>query len=515
MSVQDVRDRLDERFRLLSGSRRGLERHQTLRHAVQWSYDLLDDDERAVLDRCSVFAGGFDLAAAVHVCGGGLDEYAVLDLLDSLVRKSLVMAEELHDHARFGLLETIRQFAEDRLAATGTIVQVRDRHARYFADQALSYWDIWDGPGQRVAVDWVDVEFANLRAGFRWAADSGDLATATTIAAHTALLAIALQRFEPTGWAEEILASPTAADLRQLPRLYTAASICSFTGRSEDGLGYAERAVALEADPRYDSLEPGWSGLLEGLAHLWAGRIDHFLEICTVLATQPGSAHVIGGSGLAWGLPTVGRAEEARPIAEEAVVAARALGNPFWIANALDGYGRAFADTDPDRALTVLREGLVFARQHRLPFWEASLAQDAGLLEALHGELEQALALFDSAIDEYHRLGNVAGLGFTFTNLAVFFERLERPEIAATVYGASTHYSSSIISVVDLANVVDHLRSRLGDTGFDECVANGVAMELADAVQYAATRDPSRPRLTPSRHRSAERQIGAGHLCVA
>ncbi len=134
--------------------------------------------------------------------------------------------------------------------------------------------------------------------------------------------------------------------------------------------------------------------------------------------------------------------------------------------------------------------------------------------------------MFDSAIDEYHRLGNVAGLGFTFTNLAVFFERLERPEIATTVYGASTHYRSSIISVVDLANVVDHLRSRLGDTGFDEYVANGVAMELADAVQYAATSDPSRPPLTRNRHMTeaveslgrtpqtpSERRLRAADLC--
>ena len=173
-----MRDRLGDRFRLLSGSRRGLERHQTLRHAVEWSYDLLDDDERAVLDRCSVFADGFDLAAATHLCGDdGLDEYTVLDLLDSLVRKSLVTAEQVGGHARYGMLETIRQFAEDQLAATGTIDEVRDRHARYFAEQAVAHWDIWDGPRQRVAVDWVDVELANLRAGFRWAADQGDLAS--------------------------------------------------------------------------------------------------------------------------------------------------------------------------------------------------------------------------------------------------------------------------------------------------------------------------------------------------
>ena len=141
MSPQDVRDRLGDRFRLLSGSRRGLGRHQTLHQTVAWSYDLLDDDARSVLDRCSVFADGFDLAAAVAVAGGGgdgldeLDLLDLLDLLDSLVRKSLVTVERAGGHARYGMLETIRQFAEDQLAATGTITEVRDRHARYFADR--------------------------------------------------------------------------------------------------------------------------------------------------------------------------------------------------------------------------------------------------------------------------------------------------------------------------------------------------------------------------------------------
>jgi predicted ATPase len=84
MNPAEVRDRLGDRFRLLSGSRRGLERHQTLRQAVGWSYELLDDDERSVLTRCAVFVGGFDLAAAMAVCGDiGLDEYGLLDVVDA------------------------------------------------------------------------------------------------------------------------------------------------------------------------------------------------------------------------------------------------------------------------------------------------------------------------------------------------------------------------------------------------------------------------------------------------
>ena len=93
MTPSEVRDRLDQRFRLLVGSRRGLERHQTLRHAVAWSYDLLDDEEKALLERCSVFAGGFDLQSACAVGGFTIDDFAVLDLLDALVRKSLLIAD--------------------------------------------------------------------------------------------------------------------------------------------------------------------------------------------------------------------------------------------------------------------------------------------------------------------------------------------------------------------------------------------------------------------------------------
>ena len=118
MTVTEVRDRLNDRFRLLVGSRRGLERHQTLRHAVQWSYDLLDEDEQTLLNGCSVFAGGFDLAGACAVAGSD-DEFATLDLLDALVRKSLLVADRSAGRTRFSMLETIRQFAEEQLVVGG------------------------------------------------------------------------------------------------------------------------------------------------------------------------------------------------------------------------------------------------------------------------------------------------------------------------------------------------------------------------------------------------------------
>jgi hypothetical protein len=113
MTASEVRDRLGDRFRLLVGSRRGLERHQTLRHAVAWSYDLLDDGERSVLNQCSVFAGGFDLAGAQAVTGSD-DDIATLDLLDALVRKSLMVADHSSGHTRFTMLETISRVQRGR-----------------------------------------------------------------------------------------------------------------------------------------------------------------------------------------------------------------------------------------------------------------------------------------------------------------------------------------------------------------------------------------------------------------
>ena len=482
MSPSDVRDRLSDRFRLLAGGRRGLERHQTLRHAVAWSYDLLEDDERTVLQHSSVFADGFDLPAATHVCESS-DEYAMLDLLDSLVRKSLVTVERSGRHARYGMLETIRQFAEDQLAVTGGTRHARDRHARYYAEQVIAHWDIWDGPRQREALDWVDIEFANLRTGFRWATDHGDVPTATAIAANATMLALALQRYESVGWAEEILPAAVTVDVRQLPRLYTAASVCTYTGRPEAGVAYAQAAVRLTTDLRYDAFPVGWSRFCESLAHRYAGRPERTLAILAEVAAEPGPVQALGRAGQTHLLAWFGRGEEARAIADDALAAAWAHGNPYVVAWALHANGLAYADTDPARALNTLRKGLDYARDHRLLYWEARIAREAAVVEALDGDLDRALALFDDVIDALHQAGNVATLAAALAHLAVVFDRIDRPRIAAIVYGASTHYGV-INTVTNLPNAVDHLRAVLDGTGFTNSIAVGAAMEPAVAVRY-------------------------------
>ena len=188
MAVSEVRDRLDHRFRLLVGSRRGRGRHQTLRQAVAWSYDLLDDAEKALLDRCSVFSGGFDLQSACAVAGfDGSDDYAVLDLLDALVRKSLLIADRSAGRTRFSMLETIRQFAEEQLVARGEAVEARTAHARLRRARNRHHGPMGQPPAAR------GLRLVQRRAGqsaYRVSvgADHGDLDDAATIATYAALL---------------------------------------------------------------------------------------------------------------------------------------------------------------------------------------------------------------------------------------------------------------------------------------------------------------------------------------
>jgi hypothetical protein len=196
-------------------------------------------------------------------------------------------------------------------------------------------------------------------------------------------------------------------------------------------------------------------------------------------------------------LPFVGRVDEARALAEEAVTVARAHGNPFWIAGSLNAFGRAFAYAQPTRALDAMREALVVTRDHRLVQWEAVVSLGAAGVEAVHGDPGEALILFETAIDSLHRAGDVGNTAVALAGLAVLFDRLDRPEIAATLYGASRR-KGDFGWVTHLHGVVDHLRTVLGEAGFDGCVATGASMELADAVAYA------RDQIQAARHQIAD-----------
>ena len=491
MSATDLRERLADRFRVLVTPNRGPKRHQTMRRTVAWSFDLLDLTERLVLLRVAVFAGGFDLASGAAVCAiDDVDEAALLDVLDSLVRKSLVVVTRGVDgRVRYSMEETIREFALDELVATGAEQATRGRHARFFADAAVDHFVIWDGPRQRLALDWVDDELANLRAAFRWASSGvgADVATAAAVAAHVALMAMPLQRHEATGWAEKLLEAARGADEAFLPRLLVGASFCVFAGRIDDSIAYAQQAQALEDDERFEAFDPGGAAMCEANAWRYAGDAERFVEILAGLVGRPGVADVIGRTGVLVGLPAVGRSEEAMALAEEAVAAAEQYGNPFWIAYARYGLGRLLAPSDPDGAAAVLRDGLAYSAEHRLSYFEGIIAREAATIQVTTGGLADQLVLLDEAVERFQHAGADATLSQTLAYLAVVLGRLDRPQEAATLVGASAR-NPLIHTVIGFDDAVTALRADLGADAYEERVAAGAGMTLVDAVAYARDR---------------------------
>lgn len=202
LSVEEIGARLDNRFRLLTGgSRMALPRQQTLRALIDWSYDLLNDQEKVLLHRLSVFSGGWTLEAAEQVCRGevpsgeSIEDWEVLDLLTAMVDKSLVLAEIRQKTTRYRLLETVREYARDRLRESGEEGAARVRHRDYYIHLAEQAIPRLSGADQRDYLDRLEMEHDNFRAALLKSQTSREDGTAEAEAQGRMRLAAALWRF--------------------------------------------------------------------------------------------------------------------------------------------------------------------------------------------------------------------------------------------------------------------------------------------------------------------------------
>jgi predicted ATPase/class 3 adenylate cyclase len=483
MTASDVRDRLDHRFRLLVGSRRGFARHQTLRHAVAWSYDLLDDTEKALMERCSVFAGGFDLESACAVAGSdGVDDYTVLDLLDALVRKSLLIADRSAGRTRFSMLETIRQFAEDQLVARGEAIATSDAHARYFAGREADVLALWDSPRQREAYDWFTIELPNLRTAFRWAADHGDLDVTATIATYATFLGFLVENYEPIAWAEEVIEPARAVDHPLLAALYVMASLCWMPGRVDESLRYSDAGrLVINGGP--GEVPFGAEGWL-GTAYLYMGQPEWWAEWCRIQFAHGRDTHTITRSSLVFALMTADAADEAMAAANGLIEAAETNRNPYALSFALTAYGFAFRDTNPVRALDAMRRALEIARDSGNRFNETNVAQNLAYVEAKHGDPLAAFDYLTLAIRHHHDSGSTGIIRGPLAVLAAFLDRLRRYEPAATIAG----FAASPLSAAaypDIKTAFAHLRDVLGDQTYESLARKGETMSTSAMAAYA------------------------------
>jgi predicted ATPase len=483
MSASEVRDRLDQRFRLLVGSRRGLSRHQTLRHAVAWSYDLLDEAEKPLLERCSVFAGGFDLESACAVMGSG-DEFAILDLLEALVRKSLLVADRSSGRTRFSMLETIRQFAEQQLVAGGEAAMVRSAHARHFAERETDILAVWDGPRQREAYDWFALELANLRTAFRWAADHGDLDVAAPIATYAAWVGTLTENYEPIAWAEELIGPARAVDHPRLAFLYLIASQCYMAGRIEAAVGYSDAAQEVIGSGR--ALVPfGLEGALCG-SYMAVGQPERWIRWCRAQLKRGLDTHAYTTACLLMALSASGSPDDAMAAANGLIDAAEATGNPHALSFALLADGMAVYHADPVRSLAALRRGLVITQDSGNRSHLSHLATSLCLFGAEHGDPLATFDYFTVAIGNYHDSGNTYMIRTLLGILAAFFDRLGRYEPAATIAGFGvTSPVAALPAMAEFRTAIAHLRNLLGEASYESLARKGETMTTAEMVTYA------------------------------
>lgn len=250
LSAADIRDSLHDRFQLLTGGAlSAVRRQQTLRASVDWSHSMLTDSESVLFRRLGVFAGGFDLEAAVAVCGGeGVQRYQVLDQLTLLVDKSLVQADNIADRARYRMLETIRAYAVEKLSESGEADAVRNRHRDYYRVLAAEL-DIPTRNNFRRSVARVEADIDNLRAAFAYCCDSGERAIGLTLASSLQPVWQGRGRLrEGLSWFDSILADDCFDPDDVDPAIYARAIadkavLDSFTAAVDSG-GLVERAVA-------------------------------------------------------------------------------------------------------------------------------------------------------------------------------------------------------------------------------------------------------------------------------
>ena len=412
LSAEEIAARLADKFRFLARRRPVAEaRHQTLKAAIGWSYDLLSEQERRVFGELSVFAGGFTLAAAAAVCCGG-DQAAALDLVDQLVGKSLVVTEPAGDGTRYRLLETIRQYAAEALAEAGESERARRRHAEAFLHLAETERDL------RVLLPEQD----NFRAALDHTLSGGSQAGPRLARALGGFwLARGLLQ-EASGWAERALAAGPAG-----PRLY--ADLLRLLGTVCFALGDLERAQAALAQGAEAAAAAGLPAAQARIAVVQAdieaeqsGHYRQALDTCAAAAPVLESEGDLEGLAEAWLL--VGKvhlwgvdARAAEEALERAAAYARQSGNRHvarearrWLAVALldlpipadVAVGRAerlldAAAGDPwDEAAILPELAWHYGHAGRLADARAACQRAQSILTASGAELDGAIAAMEA-----------------------------------------------------------------------------------------------------------------------
>ena len=304
---------------------------------------------------------------------------------------------------------------------------------------------------------------------------------AAAIATYAPLLGYLVENYEPIAWAEELIEPARAVDHPRLATMYLIAAQCYTTGRIEEAVGYAEAGQTVIGSG--GEVPFGSEGTL-GAVYLVIGQPERGVEWCRARLARGRDTHTLTRYWLVATLAMAGAGEEARAAANALIEAAEATHNPYALACALFGYGSAFRDADPVRALEALRRGLVIAQESGNRFVESLLATGLSRVEAEHGDPLAALDHITLAIRNFYESGSVAYIRGPLATLAVFLDRLGRYEPAATIVGFALNPLTAS-TVFQFSTAIAHLRDVLGDQTYESLARKGEMMTTAEMVAYA------------------------------
>ena len=546
---QALLSRLDQRLKTLTGGARDVPaRHQTLRSTIDWSYQLLAADEQALFARLGVFAGGCTVEAAEAVCPGTGDfQGNVIDGLAALVDQSLVRQQEgVAGEPRFMMLETIREYALERLEARGEAA-VRRAHAAYYLQLAEVAEPKLVGREQRVWLDRLEHEIDNLRAALVWARTAGAVETAFRLS--TALGDFWAMRDRPQEgrqWLEPLLApgspvplAPQASAALRARALHVAAKLSDLSDGEPQAQAFYEASLALFRDLQdrrglaYVLVDFGLllSHLPGSMAHAralleesqclfrdlqdkrglgWAcfglGRLASAqgkdaearpqLEVGLALLREVGDEQA-----MAWCLHTLGNVAleqgdeaTARGLQEERLAIEQGLNHKQGVgASPLALGGIAVLQGDEARAVTLLEESLALCREIGDRELSALAAVRLGNLTHLRGDEQRAVALYRESLQLLRELDNQIVLGIWLAGVGSVAGRQGHHRRAARLLGAAErlHSGKYLLPLVRISidRAIAATRDQVDATTFAEAWAEGRAMPLEQAITYALAAD--------------------------
>lgn len=501
-SPQQLLARLDRRLTLLThGARDWPDRHRTLRATIEWSFNLLSIAEQRLFTRLAVFVGGWTLDLAEMVCRFDADELDVLESMEALLDQSLIQrVEDGNGDLRFTMLETIREYAAEQLAANGEAERLRRVHAEAFLALATEASSFLDGPQQRHWLDRLHVEQENFRAALQFALERQDASLALGICSYLwSFWYRRGQQSEGRPWAQVALALPAegVAPVRRALVLYGAGVMAITQG----DIGEAQRL--------------GEDGLQIAMQAEDDGTMGRLLNLLATVHQQQGD----------W--------EKAVACYRQALDIFRRKGDPYLTAILLGNLGNVYLKhKEYDKARAHYEESLALHRQINDTHGVATLLGQVGLVLRYLGEVERAVALHREAlalhqelgetqrvavclrnlgddmlaqdkIDEaaylhrqalslYQQVGDRLGIAESIHRLARILEQRNRPLDATRLYGAAhtirqeAGVGASAFGPDDFIKPLDRARTQLSDAAYAQAWSEGAGLSMEEAVAAAS-----------------------------